>query len=196
MNIILSGLFDNVKRRKGYFLFLLVLTVLAIILGIIGAINLGDLSIDLSHIAYIKFLQGGSFGSMIFGLFLSLCIFFFAIMLCHWKTFLLPFGIIFYLYLIYSQTFILVSVILIYGIFNCVILFSFMLIYSILLWTIFMLLMCEFINFLKTQHYFKTCFSLRESKILIWLICLIMLTVVFSLVLMILKKFVILLVFD
>lgn len=195
MRNLFLNLFETIKRRKGYFLFLLLLSVLAVVLGIIGAINLSETSIDLSNISYIRFLKGGSYGSMIFSLLLSLTIFFLAILICHIKPFLLPLGFVFYLYLIYSQTFILLSIILIYGIFNCMILFIILLIYFLLLWFIFLMLMCELVGMLKVQNYLKTCFSVKESKVLIWLIGLVVLSIIFSLILLILEKFVILLIF-
>ena len=196
MNNFFYNLFDSFKRRKGYFLFLLILGIVAVVLGVVGAINLTGNTIDLTNISYIKFLQGGSFGSLIFGLIFSLLVFFILMLICHLKKFLLPFGIVFYLYLIYSQTFILLSIILIYGIFNCIILFVLLLIYFIFLWIIFLFLMCELINFVKIPHFFKTCFSLRESKVLIWMLSLIIVSIIFSLILLILQKFVILLIFN
>ena len=196
MKLFLFNLLDCVKRRKGYFLFLIIIGVLAIVLGVVGAINLSGHSIDLTNISYIKFLKGGGFGSMMFGIFLSLSVFFFAILICHTKPFLLPLGVVFYLYLIYSQTFILLSIVLIYGIFNCAILFVFLLIYFLILWILFLFLLCELINLVKSSNYFKKCFSLRESNVIIWLISLFLVSILFSLILLILQKFVILLVFN
>lgn len=197
MGHIFGGLFDCVKRKKGYCLFLIFLSVVAIVLGVIAAINFGSvLTIDLSHISYIKFLSGNcSFASMLFGLLLSLIVFFCVILLCHWKKFLLPFAVVFYLYLVYSQAVVFMSIVLIYGIFNCIILAVLLLAYSIMVWTIFLLLMCEFLWLNKSYSYFKTCFSLKESKVLIYLFFLCILVILFSLILTILKNYVILLIF-
>ena len=197
MRYFFGGIFDCVKRKKGYFCFLIFLSVVAIVLGVIAAINFGSvLTIDLSHISYIKFLSGNcGFASMLFGLLLSLMVFFCVILLCHWKKFLLPFAVVFYLYLVYSQAVVFMSIILIYGIFNCIILAVLLLAYSIIVWAIFLFLMCEFLCLNKTYSYFKTCFSLKESKVLIYLIFLCLLVVLFSLILTILKNYVILLIF-
>ena len=198
MNRIFGGLFECVKRKKGYFVFLLLLSVLAIVLGVIAAVNFSGetFTIDLSHIAYIKFLGGHcGFASMIFGLILSLLVFFIVILLCHWKTFLLPFGIVFYLYLVYSQAVVFMSIIITYGIFNCIILVMLLLIYSLFVWFVFMLIMCELLCYLNTNNYFKSCFSFGFSKVLIYLIMLILLTLIYSLILIILKNYVILLIF-
>lgn len=197
MRNIFGGLFDCVKSKKGYCWFLIFLSVVAIVLGVIAAINFGSvLTIDLSHISYIKFLSGNcGFASMLFGLLLSLMVFFCVILLCHWKKFLLPFAVVFYLYLVYSQAVVFMSIILIYGIFNCIILAVLLLAYSIIVWAIFLFLMCEFLCLNKTYSYFKTCFSLKESKVLLYLIFICLLVVLFSLILTILKNYVILLIF-
>ena len=197
MNRIFGGMFDCVKRKKGYFVLLIILSVLAIVLGVIAAVNFDDtLTIDLAHIAYIKFLAGNcGFASMIFGLLLSLVVFFLVIIICHFKTFLMPLGIVFYLYLVYSQAVIFMSIIIIYGIFNCIILAVLLLVYSLLVWAIFLLIMCETLCLTNSSGYFKSCCSPKESKTIIYLICLIVLTLIFSLVLTILKNYVILLIF-
>ena len=191
-------MFDCVKRRKGYFLLLLLLSIVAIVLGVIAAVNFGGgvFSVDLSNISYIKFLKGDSgLMSLIFGMVLSLGVFFAVILICNWKPFLLPLGIIFYLYLVYSQAVILMSIILIYGILNCIILIVLLLVYSLLVWLIFLLIMSELINVTNDSQYFRTCFSFNNSKALLHLILLISLTAIFSLILLILKNYVILLIF-
>lgn len=191
-------MFDCVKRRKGYFLLLIIFSVVAIALGVIAAVNFGGgvFSIDLSNIAYIKFLKGScSFISMMFGLLLSLFVFFATCLICHWKKFLIPLGVVFYLYLVYSQAVVFMSIILIYGIFNCVILAVLLLVYSLLIWALFLLILCELASFTNSHNYFRCCCSFQESKVLWFLIGLIILTLIFSLILMILKNYVILLIF-
>lgn len=198
MNRIFEGMFDCVKRKKGYFLLLIVASLIAIVLGVIAAVNFGDgvFTIDLSNIAYIKFLKAEcGFVSMMFGLLLSLLVFFAVIMVCHYKSFLIPLGFLFYMYLVYSQAVIFVSVILIYGILNCVILAVLLFVYSLLVWSIFLLVITELSCFTNFQGYFKSCFSFKESKLLLYLILLAILTLTFSIILLILKNYVILLIF-
>ncbi len=191
-------MFECFKRKKGYFICLVLLSVVAIVLGIIAAINFDStLTIDLKHIAYIKFLRGsGGFVGMIFGLVLSLSVFFCFIMLSHWKPYLLPLGALFYLYLVYSQAVIIVSIILVFGIMNCIVLAIFLLIYSFLIWTLFLLMCCEMSCHCGEIGYFKTCCSLRASKTMLHLLCAIVTTIVFSIILIILKNYVLLLVFE
>lgn len=196
MNMFISQMFGNVKQKKGYALFLMLLGLTAIILGIVAVVNFGDVTIDLTHIAYIKFLRGGGVGGMFFGMFLSVSIFFLGIVVCHLKKFLIPLGLVFYFYLVYSQTVVFVSIITIYGFFNCVILAMYLMVYFLLLWAVFIFFMCEIIGLSGCNNYFKTCFSFRESKVFVWFIFVLILTLLFSLILVILKKFVILLIFE
>lgn len=198
MNINLGGVFECVKRKKGYFVLLILFSLVAIVLGVIAAINFGGgvFSIDLSNIAYIRFLKGDcGFMSMLFGLILSLVVFFIVCVFCHSKSWLLPLGFIFYLYLVYSQAVIFMSIILIYGILNCIILVVLLLVYSLLVWALFLTLLCEISCFTNQHSYFKSCFSFKESRALLFLLGLIVLTFIFALILSILKSYVILLIF-
>ena len=75
MNNFINLISFNIKQKKGLFIFLLILTLAAIVLAIIAGINFSDgiFSVDLSNISYIEFLKGetGWFG-LFFGLILSL----------------------------------------------------------------------------------------------------------------------------
>lgn len=198
MNTYFCGMFDCIKRKKGYFFVLLILSLLAIILGVIAAINFDSaLTIDLDHIAYIKFLQGGaSFLSMTMGLILSILIFFLLISACHAKPYLIILAVVFYSYLVYSQAVIFMSIVLVYGILNCIILALLLLIYSLFIWTMFLLLCCELSCFCNTHNYFKTCFSWKNCKALVYLCCCLIATLLFAIILSILKNYVLLLVFE
>ena len=195
---IVNGFFDCIKRKKVYFVLLIVAAILAIVLGVIAAINLSDeaLTSSLSNIAYIRFLKDEiGFVSMIFTLVLSLCIFFSIIFLCHWKSFLIPLGFLFYLYLIYSQIVIFLSMILVYGIFNCIIFAVLLLVYILSVWFVFVLIVLELSCFTNSHSYFKDCCSMTRAKVLMYFIIMMVATVIFSLILLILKNYIILLVF-
>ncbi len=197
MNRFFVGMFNCIKRKRGYCVFLCILTLGAIVLGLIGAVNMnGELTINLNHIAYIRFLRGSGFMTMFFGLFLSVCVFFLLILLCNCKYWLIPFGVVFYLYLVYSQTVIFLSIILIYGILNCIILAVFLLIFSLLTWFMFLLIMCELALHCNSTPYLKTCFTPRLSKIVWYLAMLVILIFLFTITLTILKNYVLLLVFE
>lgn len=197
MNRLFAEMFDCVKRKRGYCLFLIILTIGAIILGVVGAINMnGELTINLNHIAYIRFLRGSGFMAMFFGLLLSVCVFFLLILLCNFKYWLMPFGVVFYLYLVYSQTVVFLSIVLIYGILNCIILAVFLLIFSILTWLLFLLIMCELSLHCNCSPYLRTCFTPKQSKIIWYLLMLSILIMLFTITLTILKNYVLLLVFE
>ena len=198
MSMFISGLFDCVKRKKGYFIILVLLSLISLVLGVVAAINFGGdvFAVDLSNIAYIQFLKKESgFMSMVIGLFLSLLVFFFVVIVCQCKTFLTPLGILFYLYLVYSQAVVFMSIILIYGILNCIILVVLLLVFTLIVWGLFLLILCDSACHTNEQGYFKTCFSLKESRVLIYLTFLLALTFVFALILMVLRNYVVLLIF-
>ena len=192
------GLLECFKRKKGYFIFLILLSLFAIVLGVVAAINFGGgvFAVDLSNIAYIRFLKGESgFMSMFFGLFLSLFMFFIACLICHWKTWLAPLGIVFYLYLVYSQTIIFISIILIYGFFNCIILSLLLLVYTILIWCLFLICICEISCFSNAYDYFKNVCSPTKCNAIWLLLIMTVLTFIFGSIMLILKNYVVLLIF-
>ena len=198
MNRIFYRFFDCVKRKKGYFILLLMLSIVAIVLGVVAAINFGGgvFSIDLSNIAYIRFLKSESgFMSMVFGLVLSLFMFYVACLICHWKSWLVPLGVVFYLYLVYSQSIVFMSIILIYGFFNCIILSLLLMVYTILIWGLFLVFLCEILCLTNSYDYFRCSCSLTKSNAIWILISLIVLTFIFGIILLILKNYVVLLIF-
>ena len=197
MNNYFLSIFQCVKEKKVYFLLLCIVTIAAIIIGVYSAIKFTDgvFAVDLSNIAYIKFLQGecGLF-SLIFGLSLSLCIFFGLILLFSFRSFLLPLAVIFYIYLVYSQVVVIVSLILIYGLINCLILLLVLIIYVLFIISLFVLAMLSMLQFTNDNCYFKHCLNTRN--VTFWLLIAIVLScIIFSFVLAILKSFVILLVY-
>ena len=195
---VFNGFFDCIKKRKVYFILSIVFGLVVVVLGVIAALNFGgdSITINLSNIAYIKFLKTeSSFVGMFFNLILSLFIFFVVIFLCHSRKFLIPLGFLFYLYLIYSQTVVFVSVILIYGILNCIIFCVLLLSYTISVWFIFILILAELSCFTNTHSYFRDCCSFNRAKVLTYFIIIVLLTLIFSLTLLILKNYIILLIF-
>lgn len=188
----------NLKQKKGLFLLILLLTIITIVLAIFAGINFseGIFTVDLSNICYIQFLKGdcGWFG-LFFGLVFSLMIFALLITIFSCKPFLFPIAILFYLYLVYSQVVVVISLIVIYGILNCVILVLLLTIYNIILIALYLLILLDLNNHHRNGNYFSNCFNLNISIVPICLIAVLILCFVFSLILIILKSFVLLLVF-
>ena len=187
-----------IRQKRVMFVLLLVFTTILVVLGIIASINFsgGVLVVDLSNISYVQFLKDEcSFVSLIFKLLLSLFIFLLMICLFGMKTYLLPLCFLFYGYLIYSQTVILMSMILVYGFFNCVIFVLLLLIYVIIISFIFMLIILEISCHGNTNNYLKTLCNWTNSNLWLYLILMVVTTIIFCLVLTILKSFVLLLVY-
>ena len=198
MNHFFFSLINQIRIRKGLFTILIISTIVIIILGVISAINFdgGILPIDLSNIAFIKYLKRdcGVF-FLIFGTILNLIIFYSLILIFCSKRFLIPFAIIFYLYFVYSQIVIFTSIILLYGFFNTLILLLLLLIYIILEILLLMTFLLFLLNFTDNYGYFRNCFTFNNSNILLLTISLIIICILFCVVLIVLKSFVILLIF-
>ena len=198
MNNFMHKIKNSLNAKRGLFVFLILFSIVLIVLGVIAAINFsgGVLVVDLGNISYIQFLKDEcSFVSLLFKLMLSLLIFFSVICVCGSKPYLFPLGLLFYGYLVYSQTVIFMSLILIYGFFNCAIFALLLLIYVFLISFVFILLVIEISCCCNTTNYFKTVINWNNSNFLLYLILIILISLVFCLILSILKSFVLLLVY-
>lgn len=198
MSNIFGNLCATLKKRKGWVCILILLTVVAICLGIVAALNFGEVfTIDLGNISYIKFLKGESgFFSLFLNLTLSLALFAFLIILFGCKSFLYPLSVVFYLYLVYSQAVIIVSIISFYGFFNCVVLVLFLLLFQLVAICLFLLLLVEILNSCNKCNYFGSCFNFASCNVSWLLITILILIMVFCIIITILKSFVLLLVFQ
>lgn len=189
---------ETIKKKKSLFVVLLLLTILVIVLAVFSAINInnGIFNIDLSNIAYIKFLQGkAGLPAFIFNCIMSIGIVYAIILLTFIKPYTSCLGFIFFLYFVYSQTVIFVSIILIYGFFNVLIILILLLILLLLEFLLLMFVILELANLTNSTCYFKDCFNFQTSKLLLYSIILLCLIVAFCLVTMIFKSFVVLLVY-
>lgn len=197
MNNLFSNLFSPFKQNKGFAIFLIIATIVVIALGIFSAIQFDDsvLIIDLENVTYIRYLKGDSgFGGFLFGTLISVLIFYIIILSCCSKKYLLPFAVVFYLYLVYSQFVIFTCVILIYGFFNTFIFLLLLLIYFLTLYFLFILLFLTLTNLCGQINFFRLCFN-RNSNVLILTILFIILVILFSIILMFLKSYIILLIY-
>ena len=197
MKFSIFNLFQCLKQKKLYFILLCLITCAALIIGVYAGFNFTNqvFSVDLSNISYIQFLQNecGLF-SLIFRLSFSLIIFYSLILICSSKKFLLPIAIIFYTYLVYTQVVVLISLIVIYGFLNSMVLFFVLSIFVVIIIFLFMISMMHMACFTNDYCYFKNCLSPR-NYILWLLLAVVLMCIVFAVLLLILKSFVILLVF-
>ena len=198
MRNILSILYNLIKQKRGLFTFLIILSLVMMVLGVIASISFtgGVLVVDLENIAYIQFLKNEcGFVSLLFKLSLGLFIFVIIICLCGVKWYLFPISIIFYGYLIYSQTVIFMSIIFTYGFFNCVIFSLILLIYILTIFFVVSLLVVDISCCCNSNEYFKTIFKFKSSNVALLSLFIMFASLVFSLTLIILKSFVLLLVY-
>lgn len=188
-------LFEPIRIKKGFFIFLIISTILMSVLGIISAINLVDasLTLDLTHIAYIKFLKSEiKFLTLTLMLLINLSIFYFATLFCSIKPFSFPMAVLLFLYFVYSQMVVLVSIILTYGFFNSLIFIILLLIFDLILFFIYILALTKLCTILSSNCTFCDIFCF---DVLITFFIIIVLLFVFSLILLFIRNFVILLVY-
>lgn len=192
-----SNLFENVRLKKGYFITLVLLSVVVIILAVVSAIQLNGsiLPIDLSNIVFIRFLRGNcGFMFLIIDSILNLLIFYLAIVGCCCKSFLRPVAILFYLYFVYCQAMIFTSIILIYGLLNAFLILVLLLIYLLCIFTLLMMIILCLFN-VSCDGFWATCFRPSECQLVFLSLAILLLTIAFCIIEFILKSFVLLLVF-
>ena len=189
---------EKIKQQKIYFTFLILTTIAVIVFAVYSAVMMsgGLFALDISEVVYLQFLKKqNSFVSLLFGSLLAVAVIVALMVVCHIKKWLVPLALIFFLYYIYSQTVILISLIMIYGFLNVLILFIFYTVFLLCEFAILILIMLELWTLSGRDRYFSVCFSSSESSMVLYLMILSLLVFIFCLVLVILRKFVILLLY-
>lgn len=189
---------DSIRQRKLLFIITIIIIVLVVVLAIFSAVNFdnGVLPISLSNIAYMRYLRGESgVAYFIFSTILSIAIFYIIMVVCCFKRCFVLFAFVFYFYFIFSQIVIFVSVIMLYGFFSTLILLILLLFYLFVVFTLLLLILLQLLNFSNTSFYFKNCFGRKDSYIMVLTIVLLVFLIVFCIVMMLLKSFIILLIF-
>lgn len=189
---------ETIKRKKALFIVLLLLTILTIVLAIFSAINInnGIFNINLDNVPCIKFLRGkAGLPVFIFNCLMVVGLVYAVIIFSFVKPYICCLGIIFYLYFVYSQTVIFISIILIYGFFNVFIILILLLMLLILEFAFLILVILEVSSLCNAPTYFKDCFNFSRCNLLLYSVILLCLILIFCLVTMVLKSFVILLVY-
>ena len=197
MGNVFNSIFYSIKAKKVLFTFLIILSLIAAVLATVSAVNLSGsvLPLDLSNIAFIKFLKGETgFAFLLTGTLVNLLLFYGIIFLFCSKKFLFPLAIVFYLYFVYSQVMIFVSIFLIYGFFNTLVLLLFLLVYYLTTFLILSLIVIYLSN-ICGAGYFKCCINKNESNLIFLTILLLAVSLIFCVIITILKSFVILLIY-
>ena len=168
--------------------------VVSLILGIVGGIQINKSMFpqDFSNVSYVKFLKGSSgFAGFFFTSLFTVLLFTAIIYVCGCKIFLIPIGVLFFMYFVYTQTVTIISISIEFGFFNTIILVVFLIIISLIYFAILLLITIQCCDCMGTM-YFRT--ALKNIFPLIIILSLIVLINV--LFLMTLKNFVIILVYK
>lgn len=188
----------SIKAKKWLLILVVGLSLVMIGLAVYSAVQFGanEIVINLNNIAIIKFLKGESgLFACIFLSIISVLIFYFLILIFYYKVWLIPIGLGVYLYYVYSQAVVVVSVIMIYGFLNCLLVVVMLTIYCLVIMAIMVLSIIDFSCIDRCGNYFVSCFNLRDSNTLLYIILIVVFISLFVLVLSIMKSFMILLIY-
>lgn len=192
--------FNCISAHKTFAIILFFLCAVAIFAGVISAIRFssGILPINFSNVVFINFLKSKSswMWLMICGLFTCL-LFSVLFILFFANKFTGIFAIIFLLYYLYARILTLVSMLIIYGFINTFILFLVLLLFTLaycVLYVFIMLALKE--TRCSCSNYFKNCFNMSKTNIVLpFILILLLVSFLESVMIGILKTFVIILVF-
>lgn len=188
---------ERIGAKRVYFWLLVLLTLGSIVLAVFSAVQFssGVIAVDLSNIVVIRFLKN-EIGIMaaIFLIIIGLLIFYILICVCHAKPYLIPIGVVLYLYLVYSQVVVLVSVIMTYGFLNCILVATMLILYLIFVVFVFLVSILDFAC-VERVGYFKNCFNYKECMALGMMLFVVLFVSLYVLTLAIMKSFMILLVY-
>lgn len=186
--------FTACKKHKLLVISLIIATVVMIVIAIVSGIQLNKSMFpqDFSNISYVKFLKGkGGFVSFMFSTLFSTSIFIVVIWISSVKRYLIPIGLLFYLYYVYSQTITIVSVMLDFGFFNTIIVIVYLIIITFIYFFLFILLIACTADCAGEMKFFSISF-----RVIVPILIMFVVTIIFSaIILLSLKNFVIVLVY-
>lgn len=198
MRSFFNTFFNNVsnacKRHKFLTTGLIIGLIVAMILGIVGGIQINNSMFpqDFSNVSYVKFLKGSSgFVGFFFTSLFTILIFVSIILITSCKKFLLPIGILFFMYFVYTQTVTIISICTEFGFFNTIILVVYLIIISLIYFAILLLITVQCCDCVGAMY-----FRLALKNILPLIVSLVLIVLINVLFLMTLKNFVIILVYK
>lgn len=188
-----SNISNSCKRHKLLTVGLIIGIVISLVLGIVGGVQLNNSMFpqDFSNVSYVKFLKGSGFATFFFSLLFSILIFALIIFISCCRKIFIPIGILFFMYFVYAQTVTIISVSTEFGFFNTLILVVFLIIVSLIYFSLLLLLMVQCCDCSGPMY-----FRIALKSILPLLVCIALVVLVNVIFLMILKNFVIILVYD
>lgn len=188
------SLIDPIKRHRLFVSFMITLVCVCVFCAVLAGLkfNKSTLIISFNNVIVVKFLRGSSgIGGLIFSNIFTILIFCTIIILSCCKKYTISIGIFFYCYYVYVQFLILLAFILEFGIINTLAIAFCMLIFLCVLIFLMLHLFLICIECQGYQQYFKTSL-INCIPILIFII---LSLVIQSLIFLVLKNYVIILVY-
>ena len=182
------------RKHKLLIVSLIISTIIMIVIAVVSGIKLNKSMFpqNFSNVSYIKFLKGSSgFVSFMFSTLFANAIFITVIWLSCIRPYLIPIGLLFYLYYVYAQTVTIISVMLDFGFFNTIIVIIFLILISFVYFFLYLLLIICSVDCTADIKYCSLSFRLILPLIIMFII-----SIIFSAILLLsLKNFVIILVY-
>lgn len=191
---LIYSFFEPIKLHKNFSIIMIVCAGISLAVGVYSGIyfNNGSILVNFSNVYYVKYLSGSSgFASLFFSTFFTLLLFSLIIVLTGGKKYLMPIGIIFYLYFVYVQFTTITSIMLVYGVLNTL-LVAILLIVNTLLYVLLMLIILVLcLEEQRNNCYFQNIWKVVLPVAVLLCVC----CFVGSLSVLILKNFIIILVY-
>ena len=188
------SLIEPLKKYRNFVGLMVVVTTVSIFCSVMAGIKFNNSSmlISFSNVTAVKFLRGASgFGGMLFSNIFTISIFSIIIISSSCKRYTISIGIFFYAYYVYVQSLTLIAFVLEFGVINTLVIAFCMLIVMLIM---FLLLLELFLNCLEcctNTFYFKRAL-IRCLPILIMMLLLLLSE---SVMFLVLKNYVIVLVY-
>lgn len=195
LSMVFGGSMLACKRHKALMFFVIALIIVCIILGVFAGIKINHSLFpqDFSNVVYIKFLKGSlGFSGFLFSQIFTLIFFVAIILVCSINIWLIPIGLLFLLYFVYSQTVTIISISMEFGFFNTLILLVILIAVTFCYFILFCLIFILCVDNCGAPKYFSVC---MRDILPILLSCL---TIVLlnTILLLMMRKFVFILVYK
>lgn len=185
---------EPIRRHKSFVGLVLIIVGSCIFAGILAGIkyNNSSLLLSFSNVVVVKFLRGSTgFAGMMFSNIFIVMIFSGIIIVSCRKKYFVSIGLFFYGYYVYAQTLTLLAFLLEYGIMNTFVIAVCMLLYMIIMLFLFLQLFLIGLDMQSECNYFKS----AVINCLPILLCIALTIIIQCVVLMVLKNFIIVLVY-
>lgn len=192
------GFSDIYGRHKTWIIFLSFLCLIALLTGILSSIKFynGVLPVSFSNIAFINYLKDKTnFVMMFISNFFATGLFVFVVVVCFVNIYCRFFGVLFFMYFVYARILTLISMMLIYGVLNTLIIVLCMLAFAFCYIVLFLFLTSNCLDICSAGGgYFRNCFN-RNFFTLNFLVVFGVCVFFESIVIGILKNFVVILIY-